>query len=201
MTFDYQSSVARKNPDTAVRCFIEAFGSGRRAADVLLVVKTHSSVHDQAGARLFNDLAEKHRNIHIIDRDFSRSEMGQLQSACDAYLSPHRSEGFGLNLAECMAHGKPVVATGFSGNLDFMTEENSFLAPMEARACQKGRIPSSREAVLGGARSRLFRRDHAAARFRSSPRLSRGSDGEGRHRPAPVAEGDRRMIKKNLLDL
>ena len=115
MTFDYQSFLARKNADTAVRCFIDAFGGIDARPDALLVIKTHSSVHDETGARFFREAAVQHPNIRILDQDFTRQEMTWLQSACDVYVSPHRSEGFGLNLAECMAHGKPVLATGYSG--------------------------------------------------------------------------------------
>ena len=46
---------------------------------------------------------------------------------CDCYVSLHRSEGLGLTMAEAMALGKPVIATGYSGNLHFMTPENSYL--------------------------------------------------------------------------
>src|SRR5262249_20092370 len=51
--------------------------------------------------------------------------------ACDCYVSLHRSEGFGLTLAEAMAIGKPVIGTGYSGNLDFMNDKNSFLVDYE----------------------------------------------------------------------
>jgi glycosyltransferase involved in cell wall biosynthesis len=47
-------------------------------------------------------------------------------SICDAYVSLHRSEGFGLTLTEAMNMGKPVIATAYSGNMDFMTASNSF---------------------------------------------------------------------------
>jgi len=49
--------------------------------------------------------------------------------ACDCYVSLHRSEGFGLTMAEAMQCGKPVIATGYSGNVDFMTPETSYLVP------------------------------------------------------------------------
>ena len=163
-------------------------------------IKTHSSVHNQAGARLFSDLAEKHRNIHIIDRDFSRSEMGQLQSACDAYLSPHRSEGFGLNLAECMAHGKPVVATGFSGNLDFMTEENSFLAPWKRVRVRKGEYIHPEKQYWAEPDRDYF--VETMRRLASDPRLGSVVGQTARadiaRRLSPKAIGG--MIKKNLLD-
>src|SRR4029079_18258917 len=49
-----------------------------------------------------------------------RLEMDALQNCCDVYISLHRSEGFGLNIAECMAKGKLVIATNYSGNRDFL---------------------------------------------------------------------------------
>ena len=54
-----------------------------------------------------------------------------MLNACDGYVSLHRSEGFGLTMAEAMFFGKPVVATGYSGNLDFMSADNSILVPYE----------------------------------------------------------------------
>ena len=48
-------------------------------------------------------------------------------ASCDCYVSLHRAEGFGLTMAEAMAIGKPVIGTGYSGNVDFMTSENSYL--------------------------------------------------------------------------
>ena len=65
------------------------------------------------------------------DRVLSREESYGLLNACDAYVSLHRSEGFGLTMAEAMFFGKPVIATAYSGNLDFMSADNSLLIPYE----------------------------------------------------------------------
>jgi glycosyltransferase involved in cell wall biosynthesis len=65
--------------------------------------------------------------VKLIDRALSRNELLGLMSAADAYVSLHRSEGFGLTMAEAMLLGKPTAATGYSGSLDFMTAENSYL--------------------------------------------------------------------------
>ncbi len=73
------------------------------------------------------DHAEGRRDIHIVDVFLPEAERSALMAACDCYVSLHRSEGFGLTLGEAMAMGKPVVATGYSGNLDFMTPDNSYL--------------------------------------------------------------------------
>ena len=62
----------------------------------------------------------------IIDRVMPRSEVQALLANCDSYVSLHRSEGLGLTMAETMLLGKPTIATGYSGNLDFMTATNSF---------------------------------------------------------------------------
>ena len=67
----------------------------------------------------------------LIDRVLSREESYGLMNACDCYVSLHRSEGFGLTMAEAMFFGKPVVATAYSGNLDFMSVDNSLLIPYE----------------------------------------------------------------------
>jgi glycosyltransferase involved in cell wall biosynthesis len=70
---------------------------------------------------------EETAGAQLIDRPLSRSEAQALQAACDVFVSLHRSEGFGLNVAEAMLLGKPVVVTGWSGNLDFTTARNSCL--------------------------------------------------------------------------
>ena len=72
----------------------------------------------------------------MLDKSLTGDEKDALMLACDCYVSLHRSEGFGLTLAEAMAIGKPVISTGYSGNVDFMNEENSFLVDYEI--CQVG---------------------------------------------------------------
>src|SRR5690606_26031032 len=63
----------------------------------------------------------------LIDHNLSRAELVGLIEACDCYVSLHRSEGLGLTMAEAMLLGKPVIATGYSGNLEFMDRSNSLL--------------------------------------------------------------------------
>ncbi len=79
--------------------------------------------------------------IHVIDRVLCRDELTGLQQSADAFISLHRSEGFGLNIAECMAAGKVVIATGYGGNTDYCTVENSLLVGHTLRPLASGDYP------------------------------------------------------------
>jgi glycosyltransferase involved in cell wall biosynthesis len=68
-------------------------------------------------------------DIIILDSYLSREQLHSLLNECQTYISLHRSEGYGLTIAEAMSLGKPVIATGYSGNLDFMKSDNSILVP------------------------------------------------------------------------
>jgi glycosyltransferase involved in cell wall biosynthesis len=123
--FDFSSFVSRKNPWGAIEAFRRAFSSGEQ--DVGLVIKCFDGHrHPETLARL-QRLADEDSRILIVDRHLSREQMYGLQSLCDAYVSLHRAEGLGLGMAECMALGKPVIGTAYSGNLEFMNRENSCL--------------------------------------------------------------------------
>jgi glycosyltransferase involved in cell wall biosynthesis len=122
--FDYLSTIQRKNPVGLIEAFRRAFAPGEGPQ---LLIKTIN-----APLRPLDDeevlwAAHGREDIHVVDRSLSNEEMGRLMATCDCYVSLHRAEGFGLTLAEAMAIGKPVIATGYSGNLDFMTAENSYL--------------------------------------------------------------------------
>ena len=69
--------------------------------------------------------------VLIINSYMPREQLHSLLSECQTYISLHRSEGYGLTLAEAMSLGKPVIATAYSGNMDFMNERNSILVPYE----------------------------------------------------------------------
>jgi glycosyltransferase involved in cell wall biosynthesis len=136
-SFDFQSVFERKNPLTLIRAFERAFAPGDGAA---LLVKTINGVHHPAAlARL--QAAATHPGVHVTDGYLSAGERDALTSACDAYVSLHRSEGFGLTIAEAMAAGKPAIATGYSGNLEFMTAENSYLVPYTLTPVSAGAGP------------------------------------------------------------
>ena len=66
-------------------------------------------------------------DVLVLDDYLATGEMAALMDVADCYVSLHRSEGFGLTMAESMALGKPVIATGYSGNLDFMDDDTAYL--------------------------------------------------------------------------
>jgi glycosyltransferase involved in cell wall biosynthesis len=142
--FDYLSVFERKNPLAAIEAFTRAFSPGSGAT---LLIKSLNPGHDpQAHTRLCA-AAAGHADIHLIERRLSRTERDGLMAAADCYVSLHRAEGFGYTLAESMWLAKPVIATGYSGNLDFMSSENSYLVDHRLVPIGPGNDPYPPEGV------------------------------------------------------
>jgi len=128
--FDVASTVTRKNPQAVIEAFERAFPE-RDAARQTLVLKLHGDELEPGARRTLEAWTKDRPWLHVVDRTLSPADARALQASCDAFVSLHRSEGFGLNIAECMALGKAVIATAYSGNVDFMTTENSIPVPFE----------------------------------------------------------------------
>ncbi len=114
--FDFLSHVERKNPDAVIEAFRQAFPESE---DAILVLKASHTDHD-ADARQRLEAAAEDKRIRFLPAEMSRPEVLDLMRACDAYISLHRSEGYGLTLAEAMSLDKPVIATSYSGSTDFI---------------------------------------------------------------------------------
>ena len=126
--FDYNSHLERKNTIAIIEAFEEAFSGNDH---VQLVIKTSIPTYfPQDKETLINSIQQKN-NIVVIEEMLRRDQLLSLINQCDCYVSLHRSEGFGLTIAEAMALGKPVIATGYSGNLEFMNINNSFAVKYE----------------------------------------------------------------------
>ena len=141
--FDMSSIFERKNPLAVVEAFRRAFGKSR---DVRLVIKLSRGESDLPNLNKLRAACAEVDAI-LMDRVMSRTESYGLLENCDSYISLHRSEGYGLTMAEAMSYRKPVIATAFSGNLDFMTEQNSRLIPCEVVKLGKDYFPYPKEAV------------------------------------------------------
>jgi glycosyltransferase involved in cell wall biosynthesis len=139
--FDFLSVYRRKNPLAIVEAFQRAFGEQK---DVLVVFKfTNAQAAPSAHRELMQACQGLRLPFKFIDTFLSRDELNGLISVCDCYISLHRSEGFGLTLAEAMYLEKPVIATAYSGNMDFMTKDNSFPVKYRMAKIGKGAEPYS----------------------------------------------------------
>jgi glycosyltransferase involved in cell wall biosynthesis len=125
-SFDFLSVPERKNTLGLVEAFTRAFAPGEGPT---LVVKTINGERaPESLERLLQRAAGRH-DIHIVDGYVAARERDALMALCDCYVSLHRSEGYGLTMAEAMAAARPVIATAYSGNMAFMHEGNSLLVP------------------------------------------------------------------------
>ncbi|HET9147176.1 MAG TPA: glycosyltransferase [Acetobacteraceae bacterium] len=120
------ASFARKNPLGAIAAHRLAFG-GRQ--DRILVLKLAGGAAFPADLARVTAAIGDSPNIRLIDEVWPGSRIHGLIAASDMVLSLHRAEGFGLVPAEAMLRGVPVVATGWSGNLQFMDPESAGLVP------------------------------------------------------------------------
>jgi glycosyltransferase involved in cell wall biosynthesis len=135
-SFDYNSSLERKNPLGVLRAFQAAFPN--LSEDVGLVIKSTGG-HDYASlkAEIYR-VAHQDRRILIIDATMSRSEILSLVGQSDCYVSLHRSEGFGLGMAEAMGLGTVVIGTDYSGSTDFLSSRTAFPIRYVLRQVREG---------------------------------------------------------------
>lgn len=126
--FDFLSVIDRKNPFAAIDAFTRAFAPHE---DVQLIIKTINGDRSVIDRERLRHAARGDERIHIIEDYLTSDEVLELMIGSLAYVSLHRSEGYGLTCSEAMGLGVPVIATGYSGNVDFMNEENSLLVPYE----------------------------------------------------------------------
>ncbi|MGH8000673.1 MAG: glycosyltransferase, partial [Brasilonema sp.] len=121
--FDFYSVFERKNPIAVIEAFQRAFAKND---EVLLVLKFSNAKHFSEKYKQLKDFVKSFKNIKLIDNLLLKNDINALIYNCDCYASLHRSEGFGLTIAEAMFYGKPVIATDYSGNTDFINMSNSF---------------------------------------------------------------------------
>ncbi|MDD3371550.1 MAG: glycosyltransferase family 4 protein, partial [Alphaproteobacteria bacterium] len=123
-TYDIRSTHARKNPEAVIRAFRTA--AGNNPSSVLVIKINNSQTWPDSEARL-KKCAEGLTNVYFMHEKLSSEDMRNLIARVDIILSLHRAEGFGMLLAEGMAAAKPVIATGWSANTEYMTPESGIL--------------------------------------------------------------------------
>jgi len=123
--FDPSSVMERKNVRGLIEAFKRAFSPKEKC---YLILKSNGTLGVNYEYENLKLLAEGH-NIIFIEETWEKEKVYDLLATMDVYVSLHRAEGFGLTCAEAMALGKPVIATGYSGNLEFMNKDNSVLVP------------------------------------------------------------------------
>lgn len=141
-SFDRNSYIERKNPSAVVNAFHIAFGKERNDVGLILKVGGAQNLFSKEMLEL-EHAASRDPRINILQGDWQRRDVVALMASIDCFISLHRSEGFGLGMAEAMFLGKPVIGTAFSGNAEFLTTETGFPVPYQLRAVQRGEYPDS----------------------------------------------------------
>jgi glycosyltransferase involved in cell wall biosynthesis len=142
--FDLDSVFGRKNPLAVIDAFKRAFP---QPVGAHLFLKSINGERHPEHVDALTMASGGRPDVTYRDGYSGWDEQLSLMASCDAYVSLHRSEGFGLTMGEAMALGKPVIATQYSGNLDFMNEGNSFLVPFDLVSVGTGNDPYPGDAV------------------------------------------------------
>lgn len=137
VTFDYHSVIARKNPEDAIKAFCQAFADCRDKVGLVLKARnTPLEVVQQLRSEL-----KDWPYVFCLTEDYTKEQVNSLIRSVDVYISLHRSEGFGLVLAEAMYLGTPVVATNWSGNTEFMNSDVACMIKASLVTLQKDELP------------------------------------------------------------
>lgn len=141
-SFDYYSSPYRKNPVGVLQAFQQAFPNPEENVGLVLKSVGDADLFPEIHS-LFLDAAQHDPRILLIHRSLERSEMLGLISNTNCYISLHRSEGFGMAMAEAMSTGCAVIGTDFSGNTCFLTNDTGFPVPYTLRPVNSWEYPAA----------------------------------------------------------
>ena len=145
--FDVRSFQSRKNPEAVIDAF-SRLAERRPEADILLVIKVNGAEQNPAGFDALRQRASTlGARVLFLQQLMTDNEVKNLVRCCDAFVSLHRSEGFGRGMAEAMCLGRAVVATGYSGNMDFCDEDTALLVPYTLVDVPEGAYPHAADQV------------------------------------------------------
>lgn len=123
-SFDFNSWTTRKNPGAVIEAF-KLSGLNKKGAGLVIKVSNVNTFSEE-WINFLHDI-KYIDNIYVINKTMDKPDVISLFRCCDCYVSLHRSEGFGMGMAENMLLGKPVICTGFSGNMDFCNDDNAYI--------------------------------------------------------------------------
>jgi glycosyltransferase involved in cell wall biosynthesis len=150
--FDANSSMERKNPEGCIDAFIAAFRGRDEAKFVRLYLKIGNLTrpeHAMRTQRLRLKAAQSGLDIYFDGRQLHRDDVMKLIASADCYVSLHRAEGFGYTMAEAMYYGIPVIASNYSGNLEYMTPADSYLVECSETFVKEPDGPFQRGSIWG----------------------------------------------------
>jgi glycosyltransferase involved in cell wall biosynthesis len=132
--YDLNSYSERKNPGAVIAAFRR---SGLAESQAALVIKVHNAAGNEADLAALEAAIADLPGAIIINETLSRQKIYELQAACDCYVSLHRSEGFGLAVAEAMYLGKPVISTDWSATAEFVNVTNGCPVNFQLRKLER----------------------------------------------------------------
>lgn len=135
--YDMRSYATRKNPQAVVRAFRNLLALHPFSKAHLVIKVNGVDRNPEAFHQISRELADLEDHVTLFQKVMTNNEVKNLVRCCDCFVSLHRSEGYGLGIAEAMVLGKPVIATAFSGNMGFMIPDASYgisydLVPLRA---------------------------------------------------------------------
>ncbi|MGV2982048.1 hypothetical protein ACERNI_17930 [Camelimonas sp. ID_303_24] len=139
-SFDYYSSAYRKNPLGVLDAFGRAFPLGSEPVG-LVIKSTGNSDHVPEIKSAIFDACQRDDRVLYLDKSMPRYRMEGLLQACDAYISLHRAEGFGLGMAEALMLDKIVIGTDYSGSRDFLSVDTGYPVPYTLRPLASHEYP------------------------------------------------------------
>jgi glycosyltransferase involved in cell wall biosynthesis/SAM-dependent methyltransferase len=137
-SYDFDSVFARKNPLGALNAYTSAFAADDGCTLLLKSINGERHLEELEELRM---AAAGRPDVVVLDQYLDATTNRGLIAECDCYLSLHRSEGFGLTIAEAMAYARPVVATAYSANLEFMDDTTGYLVPTNEGVVPAGAGP------------------------------------------------------------
>ncbi len=136
----------RKAPEVLLEAYLREF---RETEPVALIIKTHLGAEMKRSHQLGiidriqhvknaveKQIGRKGGKIFLTTDVFTDVEMIKLYGLSDCFVLPTRGEGVGMPFMESMASGRPCIATGWGGQMDFLTSQNSYPVDYTLRQCK-----------------------------------------------------------------